>query len=103
MAWHATTFAILSGCALADLGVVDTTPDERCVGLQNSAQFTGGVVCYSDVTPGSLAVYFCNSTHHLEGPNARVMETGVVPLHSVLLDSHVCILSCNHNSGYNMQ
>ena len=39
---------ILSGCALADLGVVDTTADERCVGLlQNSAQFTGGVVCYS--------------------------------------------------------
>ena len=49
-----------------------TTADERCIGLlQNSAQFPGGVVCYSGVTPGSLAVYFCNSTHHLEGPSLR--------------------------------
>ena len=42
---HATNFAILAGCALADLGVVDTIPDERCVGLQNSAQFTGAWCC----------------------------------------------------------
>ena len=69
---HATNFAILTGCTLADLGVVVTTPDERCVGLlQNSAQFTGGVVCYSGVTPGSLAVYVCNSTRHLEGTSFR--------------------------------
>ena len=26
----ATTFAILAGCALADLGVWEATPDERC-------------------------------------------------------------------------
>ena len=47
---------------------MDTTPDERCIGLLlNSAQFPGGVVCYSGVTPGSLAVYVCNSIHRLEG------------------------------------
>ena len=64
--------SILAGCALADLGVVVTTADERCVGLlQNSAQFTGGVVCYSGVIPGSLAVYVCNSSHHLKGPRFR--------------------------------
>ena len=67
----ATKFSILAGCALADLGVLDITADERCVGLQNSAQFTGGVVCYSGVTPGSLAVYVCNSRYHLEGPSLR--------------------------------
>ena len=75
---------ILAGCALADLGVVATTADERCIGLRNSAQFPGGVVCYSDVTPGSLAVYICNSTHHLEGPRFRECQTngnwsGAVP------------------------
>ena len=74
-----------AGCALADLGNVSTTPDERCVGLlQNSAQFPGGVVCYSGVTPGSLAVYVCNSTHHLEGPSFRECQrngnwSGTVP------------------------
>ena len=69
---HATNFAFLAGCTLADLGVMGTTPDERCVGLlQSSAQFTGGVVCYSGVTLRSLAVYVCNSTHHLEGPSLR--------------------------------
>ena len=70
---HVTNFAIFTDCALEDLGVMDTTPAERCVGLQNSAQFmiTGGVVCYSGVIPGSLAVYICNSTHHLEGPRLR--------------------------------
>ena len=68
---HAS-LAILAGCTLADLGVVVTTADESCVGLlQNSAQFSGGVVCYSGVTPGSLAVYVCNSSHHLEGPRFR--------------------------------
>ena len=72
---HATNFAILAGCALADLGVGETIPDERCVGLQNSAQFTGGVVCYSGVTPGSLAVYVCNSTHRLEGPSLRECQS----------------------------
>ena len=61
-------FAILAGCTLADLSVVGRSPDERCIGLPNSAQFTGGVVWYSGVTPGSFAVYVCNSTHHLEGP-----------------------------------
>ena len=82
---HATTFAILSGCILADLGVMDTTPDERCIGLlQNSAQVTGGVMCYSGVTPGSLTVYVCNSTHHLEGPRFRECQSngnwsGTVP------------------------
>ena len=54
------------------------------VGLQNSAQFTGGVVCYSDVTPGSLAVYICNYTHRLEGPSLRECKSkgnwsGTVP------------------------
>ena len=81
---HVTNFAILTGCkitnflgcTLADLGVVDTTADERCVGLvQNSAQFPGGVVCYSGVTPGSLAVYVCNSTHRLEGPSLRECQS----------------------------
>ena len=63
---------MLAGCTLADLGVVGTTADERCIGLlRNSAQFPGGVVCYSGVTPGSLAVYVCNSYHHLEGPSLR--------------------------------
>ena len=50
-----------------DLGITSTTPDERCAGLQYSAQIPGGVVCYSGVTIGSIAVYMCNSTHHLEG------------------------------------
>ena len=77
--------AIFAGCALADLGVVGTTADdERCVGLQNRAQFTGGVVCYSGVTTGSLAVYVCNSTHHLEGLSLRECQrngnwSGTVP------------------------
>ena len=80
----ATKFSILAGCALADLGVVGTTADEQCVGLQNSAQFPGGVVCYSGVTPGSLAVYVCNSTCRLEGPCLRECQsngnwTGAVP------------------------
>ena len=73
-----------AGCALADLGIVGTSADERCVGLQNSAQFPGGVVCYSGVIPGSLAVYVCNSTHHLEGPRFRECQrngnwSGTVP------------------------
>ena len=72
---HAINFSIQTGCALADLGVIDTSPDERCIGLQNSAQFTGGVVCYSGVTPGSLAAYICNSTHHLEGPRFRECQS----------------------------
>ena len=82
---HATTnFSILAGCALADLGVVGTSADERCVGLWNGAQFPGGVVCYSGVTPGSLAVYVCNSTHRLEGPSLTECQsngiwTGTVP------------------------
>ena len=82
---HATNFAIFTDCALADLGVVDTTPDERCVGLlQNSAQFTSGVVCYSGVIPGSIAVYVCNFTHRLEGPRFRECQSngnwsGTVP------------------------
>ena len=62
---------ILSGCTVEDLGVVDTTPDERCAGLQYSALFPGGVVCYSGVTLGSVAVYMCNSTHRLEGTKFR--------------------------------
>ena len=75
----------MAGCTLADFGIVDTTADERCIGLlQNSAEFTGGVVCYSGVTPGSLAVYVCNSTHHLEGPSLRECQSngnwsGTVP------------------------
>ena len=81
---HATNFAILTGCTLADLGVVGTSADERCVGLQNSAQFPGGVVCYSGVTPGSLAVYVCNSTDCLEGTSLRECQSngnwsGAVP------------------------
>ena len=78
-------FAIFAGCALADLGVVSRFPDERCIGLlQNSAQFTGGVVCYSGIIPGSLAVYVCNSTHRLEGPSLRECQSsgnwsGTVP------------------------
>ena len=43
-------------CTHEDLGVVDIIPDERCPGLHNSAQFTGGFVCYSGVTPGSVAI-----------------------------------------------
>ena len=58
-------------CTHEDLGVVDATPDERCTGQQNSAQFTGGVVCYSGITAGSVADYVCNSTHHLEGSRFR--------------------------------
>ena len=72
---HATNLAIFTDCALEDLGVMDTTPGERCFGLQNSAQFPGGVVCYSCVTPGSLAVYVCNSTHHLEGSRFRECQS----------------------------
>ena len=74
-----------AGCALADLGVVGTTADERCVGLlRNSAQFPGGVVCYSGVTPGSLTVYICNFSYHLEGPSLRECQnngnwSGFVP------------------------
>jgi len=64
-------YNVLTGCTRVDLGVIDTTPDERCTGLQNSAQFTGGVVCYSGVTPGSVAAYVCNATHHLEGSRFR--------------------------------
>ena len=76
---------ILAGCTLADLGIVGTTADERCVGLlQNSAQLTGGIVCFTGVIPGSLAVYVCNSTHHLEGSSFRECQsngnwTGTVP------------------------
>ena len=47
------------------------TPDERCAGLQYSAQFAGGVVCYSGVNLGAVAVYICNTTHHLEGSSFR--------------------------------
>ena len=54
-----------------DLGILGTSPDERCAGLQYSAQFPGGVVCYSGVTIESIAVYMCNSTHHLEGSRFR--------------------------------
>ena len=77
--------AIFTGCTLTDLGVVGTTADERCIGLlQDSAQFSGGVVCCGGVTPGSLAVYVCNSTHHLEGPRLRECQrngnwSGAVP------------------------
>ena len=90
---HVTNFAILIcckitnflGCPLADLGVVGTTADERCIGLlQNSAPFPGGVVCYSGVIPGSLAVYICNFSYHLEGPSLRECQgngnwSGFVP------------------------
>ena len=62
---------VLTGCAHEDLGITDATADERCTGLQNSAQYTGGVVCYSGITPGSVAVYVCNSTHRLEGSRFR--------------------------------
>ena len=72
-------FAILAGCTLTDLGVVGRSPDERCVGLQNSAEFTGGVLCYSSVTPGSLAVYICNSTHHLEGLSLKMNSHTSLP------------------------
>ena len=61
----------MSGCNVEDLGIIDVTPDERCVGLQYSAQFPGGGVCYSGVTIGSVAVYTCNSTHRLEGSRFR--------------------------------
>ena len=54
-----------------DLGITGTIPDERCAGLQYSAQIPGGVVCYSGVTIGSIAVYSCNSTHHLEESRFR--------------------------------
>ena len=57
-----------------DLGILGTTPDERC-GLQNSGQFPGGVVCYNDVTLGSIAVYMCDSTHQLEGSRFRECES----------------------------
>ena len=49
--------------------------DERCVGLQNSAQFPGGVVCYSGVNLGAVAVYMCNSTHRLEGSRFRECQS----------------------------
>ena len=58
-----------------DLGILGTTPDERCVGLQNSGQFSGGVVCYSGVTLGSVPVYMCNSTYHLEGSRFRECQS----------------------------
>ena len=58
-----------------DLGITGTTPYERCAGVQYSAQFPGGVVCYSDVTLGSIAVYMCNSTHHLEGSRFRECQS----------------------------
>ena len=70
-----TNLLTLSGCNVEDLGIINMTPDERCVGLQYSAQFPGGVVCYSDVTLGSVAVYMCNSTHHLEGPRFRECQS----------------------------
>ena len=54
-----------------DLGITSTTLDERCAGLQYSAQIPGGGVCYSGVTIGSIAAYMCNSTHHLEGSRFR--------------------------------
>lgn len=63
--------AVLTGCTHEDLGNVDVTPDERCTVLQNSIQIRGGVVCYSGVTLGSVAVYDCNSTHRLEGSRFR--------------------------------
>lgn len=62
-------------CTHEDLGVVDIIPDERCPGLQNSAQFTGGFVCYSGLTPGAVAVYVCNSTHHLEDSPFRECQS----------------------------
>ena len=65
----------LSGCTAEDLGIVDKTPDERCTGLQYSAHFTGGVVCYSDTALVSVAVYMCNSTHHLEGTKFRECQS----------------------------
>ena len=58
-----------------DLGILCTTPDERCVGLQNSGQFAGGVVCYNGVTLGSVAVYICNITHQLEGSRFRECQS----------------------------
>ena len=58
-----------------DLGITGTTSDKRCAGLQYSAQFPGGVVCYSDVTVGSVAVYICNSTHRLEGSRFRECQS----------------------------
>ena len=60
-----------TGCTVADLGIIGATLDERCAGLQYSAQIPGGVVCHSGVTVGSIAVYTCNSTHHLEGSRFR--------------------------------
>ena len=69
------TLLTLSGCTVEDLGIVDTTPDEGCAALQNSAHFTGGVVCYSDTALGSIAVYMCNSTHRLEGTKFRVYQS----------------------------
>ena len=72
---HFLTLLILSGCTVEDLGTVDTTPDERCTGLQYSAQFPGGVVCYSDTALGSVAVYICNSTHRLDGTKFRECQS----------------------------
>ena len=71
VAFYILILHTLLGCTVDDLGIVDTTPDERCTGLQNSANFAGGVVCYSDTALGSVAVYICNSTHHLEGTKFR--------------------------------
>ena len=51
------------------------TPDERCAGVQYSAQLPGGVVCYNDVTLGSIAVYMCNTTHHIQGPRFRECQS----------------------------
>jgi len=68
-------YNVLTGCTHEDLGVVDAIPDEHCPGLQNSAQFSGGVVCYSGLSPGSVAVYVCNSTHHLEGSRFRICQS----------------------------
>jgi len=65
----------LAGCNVEDLGIINMTPDKRCVGLQYSGQFAGGIVCYSGVTLGSVAVYMCNSTHHLEGPRFRECQS----------------------------
>ena len=66
---------LLSGCTAEDFGIDDKTPDERCTGLQYSAHFAGGVVCYSDTALGSVAVYMCNFTLHLEGTKFRECQS----------------------------
>ena len=58
-----------------DLGITGTVQDKRCAGLLYSAQIPDGVVCYSDVTVGSIAAYMCNSTHRLKGPKFRECQS----------------------------